>query len=120
VIQSPEGLERLTPFVKQNCTSFFFFANPDISDNVLREFGMDDARIATYRSVKRGEFLFHARRKGEDKEDIWKVLKLTLDPYRYWMSTTTPEEVVLRDRTIKECGGLLMEGLKALAAGGAA
>ena len=118
VIQSPEGLEKLAPFVKQNCTSFFFFSNPDISDATLRDFGMDDARIATYRSVKRGEFLFHARRKGEDKEDIWKVLKLSLDPYRYWMSTTTPEEAVLRNRVIDDHG--LIEGLKVLAAGGAA
>lgn len=115
VTQSPEDCGLLEPFVLQNCTSFLFFANPKIEESVLRRFGMDDARIEVFRSLQTAshEFMFHGLRHSGD---LWKVLRLTLDPYRYWMYTTSPNDVVKREKAVAERG--LTEGLKYLAATG--
>jgi type IV secretory pathway VirB4 component len=116
VTQSPEDYGLLEPFVLQNCTSFVFFPNPKISEEVLRRFGFDDARIEVFRELKPREFLLHGTRGTAG--DLWKVLRLTVDPYRYWMCTTSPNDAVLREKVFAELGP--EEGLKKLAAGGAA
>lgn len=104
VSQSPEDYGQLEPFVLQNCSSFCFFPSPKISDEILHRYGMDDARIEVFRALKsQREFLFHGL-DGRGGHETWKTLLLTVDPYRYWMSTSTPEEVAVRERLFSEIG----------------
>jgi type IV secretion system protein VirB4 len=115
VCQSPEDLGELEPFVKQNCTSFCFYPNEKISDEKLATYGMDEARMKIHRALPPQEFLFHALGgRASGSGEAWKVLKLTVDPYRYWMATTTPEESARRSQVFEAVGPV--EGLRQLAA----
>jgi hypothetical protein len=117
VTQSPEDMGALEPFILQSCSSFAFFPSPKIEDITLKtKFGFDAARIELFRSLQPREFLYHALR---GSGDLWKVLKLTMDPYRYWMFTTSPNDVAKREAAIEKYGSP-MKAIQILAAGGAA
>jgi type IV secretory pathway VirB4 component len=114
LIQTPEDMGSLEPTILQNCSSFAFFPNYKIRPDVLKtKFGFDDAKIAIYRALPPREFLFHALR-GNGR-DIWKVLKLTIDPMRYWLYTTSAVEVMKRERAIAEHSSV-HEAIRILAA----
>jgi type IV secretory pathway VirB4 component len=109
--QTPDDLGALRTFVMESCSTFAFFYSPGMVKSLKENFDWDDHRIEVFQSLLPREFLYHE----EGQKDLWKKLKLTVDPLRYWLYTTRPDEVDLREKTIAQQGDLVT-GLQHLAA----